>query len=228
MVDNFNLIRPLLDFGGELDFLTVSLILRKVDHTTTYGNKNNSARIIKIYHFFTIEKFYEKEEEIKALCELFGCRAGVYLNKRNLKKVSTAMMVRLAENINSENWNCLGTLDTIIGTSRPGDKIQFLDCDSQEEYENVLTVLNDPWLRPYEVNKIIAVIPTNKGKHVVTKRFDKEYFKVKMNELDITFNLVEKLQIINPCALYYPIKNDKINLTDSELKELINIGNQYR
>lgn len=210
MVDNFNLIRPLLDFGGELDFLTVVCLLRKKDQTTTYGNKNNSARIIKYYHFFNMKQFDEKEIEIKALCEMFGCRAGVYLNKRNLKKVSTQMMVRLAENVNSENWNCLGTLDTIIGTHRPSDKIQFIDCDSEQEYINTVEILNDPGLRPFGVNKILAEVPTNNGWHVVTKRFDKEYFKSKMSILDPHFKFAESLQIVNPLALYYPKKNDII------------------
>lgn len=209
MVDNFNLIRPLLDWGGEFDSIWAMIVLRKKDQTTTFGNKNNSARIIKSYNFYTVEQFNQKEEEIKQLCELFGGRAGIYLNKRNNKTIAHEVNRILAEYIQSGNFqNINGIVETAKGKHYPGDKIQFLDCDSIEEYNAVKQVLNDPGLRPYETNKLIADIPTNAGYHVVCRRFDKEYFKIKIKEIIPTFDFEQSLQIINPVALYYPLKND--------------------
>jgi hypothetical protein len=210
MVNNFNIIRPLLDWGGELDFYTVGLILRKKDQTTTYGNKNNSARIIKMYYFFEQNQFDEKEVEIKALCEEFGCRAGIYLNRRNLKDMAYDMQIMLAQAIHDGSYRrILGLFDTVVGTKQSTDKIKFLDCDSQQEYNVIKRLLQDPGLRPYDTDKIIAEIPTNSGMHVVVKRFDVDYFKKLIAaEPDFIFDYDHSEQCVNPTALYYPIKND--------------------
>ena len=210
MVDNFDKIAPLLDFGGELDFYFVSLILRKKDQTTTYGNKNNSARIIKNYHFFNLEQFREKEIEIKALCEEFGCRAGFYLNRRNLKVISLRMLVKLATNIESGNWNCLGLLGSTLGEKYSTDRIKFLDCDSFKEYRVLKKLLQNEKLRPQGVDKILAEIPTNSGYHLVTSRFDVEAFKTLIEqEEDFEYDYKQGEQLVNPVALYYPKRNDK-------------------
>lgn len=211
MVDNFNLIRPLLDFGDELDFYTVGLILRKKDQTTTYGNKNNSARIIKMYYFFEEKQFNEKEIEIKALCEEFGCRAGIYLNRRNLKDMALDMAINLAQAIHDGAYRrILGLFDTVVGTKQSSDKIKFIDCDSYEEYITIKRLLQDPGLRPFNTNKIIGEIPTNSGYHIIVRRFDVDYFKTLIsNEPNFKFDYDHAEQCVNPTALYYPIKNDK-------------------
>lgn len=210
MVDNFNLIRPLLDWGGQDDFYTVGLILRKKDQTTTYGNTNNSARIIKMYYMFEQKHFDEKEIEIKALCEMFGCRAGIYLNKRNLKNVAHDMAVLLAEKLRDGNYNKIqGLFDTVIGTKRSTDKIKFLDCDSYEEYSTLKKLLQDPGLRPYNTDKILGEIPTNSGYHLLVRRFDVEYFKNLIKaEPNFEYDYDHGEQVVNPVALYYPLKND--------------------
>lgn len=208
MVDNFEQIRSILDFGGPDDSIGVTLLLRKKDRRTSFGNKNNSARTIKNYYFYTLEQFDQKEQEIKALCELLGCRAGVYLNKRNDRKMALQMLVHLSESIRSDQYKINGLLDTVRGKHYPTDKIQFIDCDSLEEYEMVKTILNDPGLRPFNKIKILAEVPTNSGFHVITCRFDQEYFKNKAKEIMPDFDFDQSLQKVNPVAIYYPSSND--------------------
>lgn len=198
-VDNFEKIYPLLNFDKKGDFYWITLLLRKKDATTTFGNKNDSARIVKDYHIYSLDYLKKKEEEIKALCDMFKCRAGIYLNQRNDEEVAHMMNKRLAEMLYSKNYKATGLLNSVLGEIKgDSDKYWLIDCDSKEEYEKCKSAINHENMRPIG-NLIYAEIPTRNGIHLITKRFDTKFFS------DLTgYNSKEFIQKNNPTALYYP------------------------
>ena len=200
-VNNIDLILPLLKWEKTGDYFYLQIFLRKVDNTTTFGNKNNSARLIKAYCFFNQEQILAKTEEIIKLCNLYKARAGINLNIRNEEEVAYELLENLADRLKSKNYRGInGILNTTNGSVKSRDKYWLIDCDSEEEFNIVFEILNSETIRP-EGNKIVAVLPSYKGKHVITKRFDR-----------LTFNnlLVEKLgktidlHTNNPAAYFYP------------------------
>lgn len=217
LVDNFDRIRELLTWENPGDYYYVQLILRKKDAATTFGNKNNSARLITTYQFFDIERFDLKRAEIIRLCESERCRAGINLNKRNEELITYELNCQLADRIRSKNFKGInGILNTANGAKindeeeenelifkGSTDKYWLLDCDSLEEYTVALRILNEVDLRPVG-NKIIAVLPTYSGYHIITNRFDRQYFD---NECRSILGKTVDIHKNNPVCLYYPEKD---------------------
>lgn len=212
-VDNFDLIAPLLHWENENEYYYCQLILRKKDGATTFGNKNNSARLIKSYCFFNIEQFLNKKLEIIEQCEKFKCRAGINLNKRHEERVTYELLRQLTDRIITKNFKGInGILNTVNGAQTSSDKVWLIDCDSQEEYEDVLEALSSETVRP-EGEKVLQVLPTYSGQHVITRRFDVQQFNFLMSKHNLKRGMpamqhIPDIHKNNPVALYYPSKDE--------------------
>lgn len=199
MINNFELIKPLLKFESENDFYFLQIIQRKKDHKqgNILGTSNNS-RLIKAYYIYSIEQLEKYKNEIIQLCELFGARAGIGLNKRNSKDLSLEMLALLATNIKSNHFNQLGNLyNTICGQHFvTKDKVWLLDIDTKDEiYINKIKDFVDNIKQPEGV-KIITIIPSKQGCHLVTKPFNPNDFYKTFPDIEIHKN--------NPTNLYVP------------------------
>lgn len=194
MIDNLELIKPLLNFENEGDFYMLYVFKRKKDQTTDKAN-HQSVRTIKTYCIESIEGLEKRYEEIKQLCEMFKARAYIHIQKQNHKDVSLNMMVALAEKIRNGQHNQKNLFDSVVGQLKTYEKRWIIDLDTTDENEVVrLTrVLNVT--RPLG-SKIEAIIPTKNGYHFITKRFDVMMFKNVYPHIDI--------QKKNPTLLYYP------------------------
>ncbi len=95
MIDNLELIKPLLNFENEGDFYMLYVFKRKKDQTTDKAN-HQSVRTIKTYCVESIEYLEKRYEEIKQLCDMFKSRAYIHIQKQNHHDVSLEMMVALA------------------------------------------------------------------------------------------------------------------------------------
>lgn len=199
-VNNFDLIRPLLEWKEEGDYYYISLYLRKKDGTTTFGNKNNSARLIKSYCFYNIQQFNHKEVEIIELCNLFKCRAGISLNKRNDKRILMELLKQVTDRITSNNSIGInGILNTANGRQTSKDRYWLIDCDSQEEYEAISEILKSDSIRPIG-EKILGVLPTYSGYHIITSKFDVMTYSKLCKEKGVS----PELHRNNPFCLFYP------------------------
>ncbi|WP_159467934.1 hypothetical protein [Dyadobacter sp. 3J3] len=201
-VNNFQQIRSLLNWESDGDYYYCQLILRKKDGATTFGNKNNSARLIKTYCFFNFEQFDQKQDEIIQLCEEFKCRAGISLNKRNEERITLELLKQITERIISKNHIGInGILNSANGQQTSKDRFWLIDCDSPEEMAIASQILSDESIKP-DGNKILTTIPTYDGFHLVTNKFDVMYFNKLCQEKGISVEIHKN----NPVALYYPSK----------------------
>ena len=92
MIDNLELIKPLLNFEDEGDFYMLYVFKRKKDQTTDKAN-HQSVRTIRSYCIKSIEQLENKYDEIKMMCEMFKARAYIHVQKQNHRDVSLNMMV---------------------------------------------------------------------------------------------------------------------------------------
>ena len=194
MIDNLELIKPLLNFDDEDDFYMLYVFKRKKDQTTDRAN-HQSVRTIRSYCIKSIEQLEERYEEIKMLCEVFKARAYMHVQKQSHKDVSLDMLVMLAERIKSGQHKQQGLFDSVVGQLKTNEKRWIVDIDTKDEIvrEDIRAFIN--MVRP-EGYKCITEIPTKNGVHLITKRFDVMEFKKKYPNVDI--------QKKNPTLLYYP------------------------
>lgn len=204
MINNLELIKPLLKFESEDDFYYLQILKRKKDQTPEENalGRNNNARTIKNYYINSIEYLENKMPEIIKLCEVFNARASLRLNKRSYKNVGFRALQKIAGTMANGDYSHLrNTYSKACGTGHNAgkDKTWIVDIDDFEESEqfkwlsNIKEYINK--CRP-EGDKIVTTIPTKSGVHLITKPFDLQNFKEFYKSIDIHKD--------NPINLYIP------------------------
>jgi hypothetical protein len=88
MINNLELIKPLLNFESKGDFYSLMILKRKKDQPEGERDNHQSVRTIKSYCIESIEYLEKRYDEIKTLCEIFKARAYIHVQKQNHKDVS--------------------------------------------------------------------------------------------------------------------------------------------
>lgn len=195
MIDNIELIKPLLSFSEPGDFYMLYVLKRKKDQPEGERDNHQSVRTIKSYCIDSIPYLEKRYDEIKQLCEMFKARAYIHVQKQNHKDVSLNMLATLAERIKDGVNKQQGLFDSVIGQIKTYEKRWVVDVDIKdlEFTEELIKFIND--LRP-EGSKCEVVIPTKNGYHLITKRFDVKTFSEIYPEIQI--------QKKNPTLLFLP------------------------
>lgn len=207
MVNNFNIVKPLLSWSNDDEFYFLQIIQRKKDAAPgmKVNGTNNNSRLIKAYYVKSLEYLDFIEPEVIALCNLFGARAGLNLNKRSFKKTALQHLKLVTDNLINENYDKIyKTYSSAVGKfSHDKNKKWIIDIDKEDlirlqsirEIINSLPPLIDKERNPIE-SKIIVEIPSKTGLHLITSPFKLDSFKTIYPDIDVGKN--------NPTNLYIP------------------------
>lgn len=201
MIDNINLIKPLLNFEKEGDFYMLYVLKRKKDQPEDEKDNHQSVRTIKTYTIESIEYLDKRYQEIKQLCEVFNARAYIHVQKQNHYDVSLEMMIELAQRIKNGVIKQQGLFDSVVGQIKTQEKRWVVDIDTKEEtkVENIIKILNR--VHPQDIGeKIETIIPTKNGYHLITKKFNVMEFQHVVSVLGIVPDIQKK----NPTLLFLP------------------------
>lgn len=210
MIDNIDLIKPLLNFDKEGDFYQLFVFLRKKDQPEGEKQNHQSVRTIKTYCITSIPYLDMRYEEIKMLCEVFKARAYIHVAKQNHMDVSLNMITEIVTRVQSGQMNQKNVFDSVVGQIKTIEKRWIVDVDQKEISPLMITHIEYGCKPITEISfdevgvptgyksgpKIEAIIPTKNGHHLITKRFDVIEFKKNYPDIDI--------QKKNPTLLYYP------------------------
>ena len=195
MINNIELIKPLLNFSEVGDFYMLYIFKRKKDQTTDKAN-HQSVRTIKTYCIESIEQLENRYDEVIQLCEMFKARGYIHIQKQNHKDVAMNMITEIVTRIQSGQINQKNVFDSVVGQIKTNEKRWIVDIDSKDAGELAGVMLSINMLCRPEGDKIEAMIPTKNGFHLITKRFDVMEFKKQYPNIDI--------QKKNTTLLYYP------------------------
>jgi len=195
MINNLELIKPLLNFENEGDFYMLYIFKRKKDQPEGERDNHQSVRTIRSYCIKSIEQLEKRYDEVMMMCEMFKARAYIHIQKQNHRDVSLNMMVALAQRIQDGNHEQQNLFDSVVGQLKTLEKRWIVDIDTTDYH--AVTELSQfiTSLRPEGV-KVESVIPTKNGYHLITKRFDVMEFKKQYPGIDI--------QKKNPTLLFLP------------------------
>ena len=201
MINNLDIIKPLLNFEEEGDFYMLYILKRKKDQPEGERDNHQSVRTIKTYCVESLEYLDKRYDEIKQLCEMFKARAYIHVQKQNHKDVSLEMMVELAQRIKNGVVKQQGLFDSVVGQIKTQEKRWVVDVDTQDERAvNRITKLINLVYPQHEGGKIEAIIPTKNGYHFITKPFNvKEFHHIMSVQGD-----VPDIQKKNPTLLFLP------------------------
>jgi hypothetical protein len=172
MIDNLKQLLPLLIFESEDDFYWLQVIVRGKDSKLTSADN----RYIKNYHIKSIEQLYKVYPEVQTLCDVFGARAYIHLNKRSFRKTSLKTLALIAQDIESNNFECVKrAYDSSCGRHHNArDKKWLLDIDNFDVI----------WLRQFMEEletlpnyKLYTAYPTQSGMHLICSPFDMRYIE---------------------------------------------------
>jgi hypothetical protein len=198
MIDNLELIKPLLSFD-EGYFYVLYVMTSNKDLGITVPEKAQKHRVIKEYYIESLDYLEKKYEEIKKLCGVFNARAYINLNRVNKEKLGLEILEQLTIKLKHKDSNYFNVLSKAIGNCKTDNRVWVVDLDSLEnQLENkVLELVNS--VQPLEENKVLGIIPTPNGKHILTKPFNvMEFAKLSKN-----LKLKIDIQKNNPTLLYY-------------------------
>ena len=199
MINNIELIKPLLNFENEGDFYMLYVFKRKKDQPEGEKDNHQSVRTIRSYCIKSIEQLEKRYDEIMMLCEVFKARAYIHVQKQNHKDVSLEMMVALAQRIKDGQHEQQGLFDSVVGQLKTHEKRWIVDVDMNDinvadKIKHIINVCQP------EGEKVEAIIRTRNGYHLITKRFNtQEFTKYLSLQGD-----VPDIQKKNPTLLYYP------------------------
>ena len=197
MVDNFNIVRRWMKFDSDDEFFFIQVLIRSKDGHLT--NENNTNRTIKYYTIRSLDEFNKIEPEIKTLCKEFGARAYIHYSKRSFRQVGREMIRDITDKLLSENWQGMkSSFQHCCGMCVPKKyKTYLVDIDyDSDEYrthgDNLINLCKDYINTECEnfadVDKIIDMIPTNSGCHLICKPFNVSKFKDWTPSIEVKIN----------------------------------------
>ena len=212
MVDNFELIKPLLSFDKHGDFYFLQILQRKKDGCNVPNSSDNQRRLVKDYHITSTEKLDSLRDEIIASCNETGARAYIRLNKRNYRTVSMAFAEEtlMKARTNQEFGNTFNEINSVIGRypePGKGNKTWIVDIDNTNVDSKIVKDIKDiivNYCQPFDVEKIVAVIPTKSGVHLITRPFNQETFYRMFSQIKLSNENEVDIKKDNPTVLYVP------------------------
>lgn len=202
MVDNKEIIKPLLIFPNKDCFYFVQIIQRKKDHKgERLGGSNNNSRLIKAYYIKSIDQLEIHWEEMVKLAEVFNARVSINLNPRNFRKAAFHTIQKIANQMSNDVFNEVHkAYNSVCGEYHSEmDKRWILDIDKEDlpKFDEILQFVQDlhDEIQNRDYN-ILAVLPTKSGKHIITNPFNLDKFSKKYPEISVHKN--------NPVNCYIP------------------------
>lgn len=183
MVDNLEKILPLLVFESDDDFYYLQILQRKKENPHLGSN----SRVIKNYYIYSTEYLIEKYDEIKRLCEVFNARASIRLNKRSAEKVAFKTLSNISNTILNKAYNFVSkSYDRACGLGHNDkNKKWILDLDFipyGAEHLDINDFITE--IEP-KGNKLITVIESKSGVHMIVKPFNLQSFNKKYPHIEI-------------------------------------------
>lgn len=199
MLNNKELIIPLLKFENKGDFYMLYILKRKKDQPEGEKDNNQSVRTIKTYCVDSTEYLEKRWDEITHLCEHFKARAYIHVTRQNHKDVGLEMMVQLATRLKDGHSVFRNLFDSVVGQIKTYSKLWIVDIDTHSKIytETIAKIINscDP-----NGQKIIETIPTKSGCHLITVPFNVMQFNNTITP-EMTKPDIQKK---NPTLLFLP------------------------
>ena len=191
MIDNFEQIKKLLNFNSEDDFYFLQIMRRKKENPTLTSN----TKIIDELFINSNQYLDAKKEYIIQMCNMFNARATLRLNRRSYKTCSLQSLSNLAQQIaNGQSPNVSRLYSSVVGKYHNEPvKRWIVDIDQKEIDNTMLPTLER--IKPIG-NKLIDIIPSKNGYHIITSPFDVSEFSKIFPYIDIHKD--------NPTNLYIP------------------------
>ena len=166
------------------------------------GRKKDNALVDDKVKSYTINDVYDLDkykQEIIAVCDALKVRAYISVNYKSHRQVALKAMVEIA-NYSLQDYfkSSRGLYDSVVAKFVDHKKqLWIIDVDKDDSFGKSVDELTDLYIKTIEsckpYKKIVTIIPTKSGKHIITHPFDASEFYLKIGELvKLGRNLIKK------------------------------------
>lgn len=171
MMDNFDIIRPHLNFAEvETSFYYVQILQRRKDIPELETN----SKKIGSYYIKSLDDFEHLKQSILDKCISKKARAYIDLNLKSMKKVALLAMKKTAEYICNEQYDAVkNAFEVAVGNAPTiGEKNWVIDIDTKDESvrEKVKSQIHDLGAQ------VKLQLPSKNGFHLITTPFNCQKF----------------------------------------------------
>ena len=195
MIDNFDLIKPFLEFPNDDIYYHLQILRRGKDHPELPA----ANRVIKPYFICSLEGLDYVEDEVKKLCEFFGARAYINLTPKSIKKTTMLQLKYLAQRAYEGDFKKIWkSWNTCAGEIKGEESRWVVDIDNttnsifDKKTKKIMNYIHH--IEPEDFRRTKVAIPTKSGYHLITTPFNLQQFKEKYPDIDVHKN--------NPTLLY--------------------------
>lgn len=194
MINNIDRVLSLLVFDSDDDFYYLQILQRKKENPEVGSN----SRVIKNYYITSIDYLLKRKDEIISLCNIFNARAYLRLNKRSFKRVAFKTMQNIANTMSNGEFQFIrSSYDRACGLGHNDkNKKWILDIDTLDNYDLVNEIRDVLNIIEPKGDKIIKILNSKNGCHLITKPFNTQEFCKEYPEINIHKD--------NPTNLYIP------------------------
>jgi len=187
-VDNFNLVKSLLDFSRESHdagyFYFVQILKRRKDNP----EMKTGVSVIDNLYIYSEEDLDKLKEKIIERCQKHNARAYINLNKLDLKKIAMYTVKQSMEYIIQGDYKAVKNAYATACGSHHSEKTKrwVVDLDAEHlerktEIREIIESLHKEILK--NKYQIVAEIPTKSGLHIITNPFNMEKFRKIQTEI---------------------------------------------
>jgi hypothetical protein len=192
MVDNFELIESLLSFENEDEFYMLQILKRRKENPDMKGD----SKPIKTVYLHRKWQLTELKDDLVFLARRHNARIYINLNVKSFRKCTCQCVAEMAKRIANDDFHKpYKIFDSVAGSAGAArDTRWVIDVDWPEfSFEQHLEQLKrqkyikdmSEFLKGIQPvgDKVIAVVPTKNGVHIITKPFNpNEFSKVYKDE----------------------------------------------
>ncbi len=184
MLDNFELISNLLNFESEDDFYFMQLIQRRKENPEMKTN----SRALKNYIIQSKDYLMDRKDEIVMFAKHYNARATIRLNRRSFKQCAFQTLRTLADELANDRYPAVDKLYAQVMGSYHADPVKkwLLDCDDILPDSSIVQDIRN-FIQPIQPigDKVVAVIPSRTGCHIITTPFDPRTFNKEYPKIEI-------------------------------------------
>lgn len=190
-IDNFEQIQGLMSFDTEDEFYFVQILKRKKENPELGSN----SYLVNTYFITGLEQLKRLKGEIILLAAFHNARVYIHLTKRSFEQTAFQMIIKVVNQTMEKDFKFVkNAFNSVCGTYAKGAKNWVVDIDEKGRLTNEVLRTIDK-CQP-EGDKLIAIIETRNGFHLITKPFNRNEFSQVHPDVDIQTN--------NPTILYIP------------------------
>lgn len=197
MVDNFDKIKELISFNTDKEFYFIQVLKRRKDNPDLFKD----VVTINNYFCYSYNDFDKFKEKIINDCDTNNARCYINLNRLDGEKVALTNIELITKYLLQGNYHSVkNAYVKACGNTKCDDNKKWVVDVDQCDLPNISDIIQTIESLHSEIKnkdyKIIDIIPTQTGKHIITNPFNMQKFSENYPEIMVNSN--------SPTVLYIP------------------------